>query len=132
MTGYVSRVRSLLAGITDLCPEHLRQSIRHVQRNCDIECNVHTTGPDWEDCKQPDRAAGERMALALASITHLLARLDAVEALAAIWEASGESDMAASRTAGDEHIAMVLLTEGAAMVENARLIRNALRGEGEA
>lgn len=81
MTGYVSRVRSLLAGITDLCPEHLRQSIRHVQRNCDIDCNVHDAVETWDECKQPDRAAGERMALALASIPHLLARLDAVEAL---------------------------------------------------
>lgn len=48
--------------------------------------------------------------------------------LADLWEREGERDMAYSKTFTDERIAMILLTEGAAMVENARLIRNAVRG----
>lgn len=53
-----------------------------------------------------------------------------VMALADLWEREGESDMAFSKTITDEHAAMLLLTGGAEMVENARLIRNAIRGIG--
>jgi hypothetical protein len=67
------------AGLMDLCAEHLRQSIRHVQRNCDIDCNTHED--TWDDCKQPERGDGERMAAALASIPRLTAAVDAVLAL---------------------------------------------------
>jgi hypothetical protein len=121
VTGYMSHVRSLLAGITDLCPEHLRQSIRHVQRNCDIECNVHDAGPDWEDCKQPDRAAGERMAQALAEIPDLLARLDAVEKIAASMDRIAEFNL--SILPSDDM--------GISLKQHAQDLRAALIGEGE-
>jgi hypothetical protein len=52
--------------------------------------------------------------------------LERVEALAASWEARGESDMAYSKTIPDDDVAMALLTSGADMVENARHIRAAL------
>jgi len=50
-----------------------------------------------------------------------------VEALAEMWHKRGESDMAYSKTIPDEDIAMAILTDGAARVENARHIRNAIR-----
>lgn len=75
----LSAIREQAEGLTDLCPEHLRQSIRHVQRNCDIDCNTHEDDP--YACKQPDRYDGERMANALASIPGLLVALERVEAL---------------------------------------------------
>ena len=56
--------------------------------------------------------------------------LTRIEALAEQWTKRGEHDMAFSKTIPDEDIAMVLLTEGASMVENARHIRNALKGDG--
>jgi hypothetical protein len=122
-------------GLTDLCAEHLRQSIRHVQRNCDIDCNIHEddVNATWDDCKQPDRGDGDRMAAVLADIPYLLtlarkqaAALEAVEALAKAWESRGEHDMKFSKSIPDEDIAMAILTEGASKVENARHIRNAL------
>jgi hypothetical protein len=72
-------IKASSAGLSDLCAEHLRQSIRHVQRNCDIDCNTHED--TWDDCKQPDRGDGERMAAALASIPRMIAAVDAVLAL---------------------------------------------------
>jgi phage gp36-like protein len=122
-------------GLTDLCAEHLRQSIRHVQRNCDIDCNVHEDEAEWDACKQPDRYDGDRMAAALADVPFLLdlagkqqAQLEAVRDLADQWHARGESDMAFSKTIPDENISIVILTDGATMVEIARHIRNALEG----
>lgn len=61
-------------GLTNLCPEYLRAGIRHLQRNCDMECFVH--GDDWEACEQPDRYDGERIAKALADIPWLLAEVE--------------------------------------------------------
>jgi hypothetical protein len=69
----LAAIEARAQGLTDLCPEHLRQSIRHVQRNVDIDCNVHEDETTWDDCKQPDRYDGERMAAALADIPALLA-----------------------------------------------------------
>lgn len=63
-------------GLTNLCPEYLRAGIRHLQRNCDMDCSVHDE--DWEACEQPDRYDGERIAKALADIPWLL---DEVERL---------------------------------------------------
>ena len=54
--------------------------------------------------------------------------LSRVSQLANDWHMCGESTMAYSKTVPDEHISMNLLTEGAAMVENARHIRNAIAG----
>lgn len=54
--------------------------------------------------------------------------LNRVQELADLWTKRGEHDMAFSKTVPDEDIAMVLLTEGATMVENARHIRNAIAG----
>jgi len=126
LSSLLAPIRARAEGVTDLCPEYLRQSIRHVQRNCDIECNVHVDESTWDDCKQPDRYDGARMAEVLASIPRLLSALDAVDKLAEQWHARGEHDMAFSKTIQDEDIAMELLTHGAGMVENARHIRNAV------
>ena len=91
MTGVSERLDAIearSAGLTDLCAEYLRQSIRHVQRNCDIECNVHEDETQWDACKQPDRYDGDRIAAVLADIPGLLdlarkqqAALDAVRAV---------------------------------------------------
>lgn len=78
-------IKARTEGLTDLCPEHLRQSIRHVQRNCDIECNTHEDESTWDDCKQPDRYDGERMAGALADVARLVAAVEAVLGLAYKW-----------------------------------------------
>lgn len=75
MTATTARLDAIEAraeGLTDLCAEHLRQSIRHVQRNCDIDCNIHEDETTWDDCKQPDRGDGDRMAAVLADIPDLL------------------------------------------------------------
>lgn len=61
--------------------------------------------------------------------TEAEAAIARVMTLADLWEREGESDMAVSKTVTDEDVAMALLTEGASMVENARLIRNAIRGQ---
>ncbi|MDQ0241210.1 hypothetical protein [Arthrobacter bambusae] len=74
-------IRETSDGLTDLCPEHLRQGIRHLQRNCDIDCNVHDNESTWDDCNQPDRYDGDRMARALASIPRLIQALEAVAGL---------------------------------------------------
>lgn len=73
------------------------------------------------------------IAHAPADVAYLLAELRKahealarVEELASAWTARGEHDMAFSKTVPDEDIAMVLLTEGASMVENARHIRAAV------
>lgn len=55
--------------------------------------------------------------------------LERVERLAIGWHLRGESDMAFSKTLPDEDIAVAILTDGAAKVENARHIRNALKGD---
>lgn len=85
LTERLDAIEARSAGLTDLCAEHLRQSIRHVQRNCDIPCNIHEDEDTWDDCKQPDRYDGDRMAALLADIPFLLdgarkqqAALDAV------------------------------------------------------
>lgn len=65
-------IREQAEDLTDLCPEYMSQGIRHLQRNCDLGCYTH----DDDDCNQPGRYDGERMANALASIPRLLAALD--------------------------------------------------------
>ena len=96
MTGVSERLDAIearSAGLTDLCAEYLRQSIRHVQRNCDIECNVHEDETQWDACKQPDRYDGDRIAAVLADIPGLLdlarkqqAALDAVTGRLDEWD----------------------------------------------
>jgi hypothetical protein len=72
-------MRARSEGLTDLCAEHLRQGIRHLQRNCHIECNVHEDDIDEPDaCKQPDRHDGDRMAAALADLPRFFAAVEAV------------------------------------------------------
>ena len=79
-------IKAEAKGLTDLCPEHLRQSIRHVQRNCDIECNEHPNGDHWLECHQPDRYDGERMAKSLGNIERLTRAVEAVLALAGQYD----------------------------------------------
>jgi hypothetical protein len=76
--------------------------------------------------KTAPRAADAILAAGYGDVREQQAALERVEALAALWEARGESDMAYSKTIPDEDIAMALLTSGAGMVENARHIRIAL------
>lgn len=85
-------IRERAQGLTELCPEHLRQSIRHVQRNCDISCNVHDADPYDHDCKQPDRYDGDRMAAALADIPRLITALGAVELTARYLDTLADGD----------------------------------------
>lgn len=75
-------------GLTDLCAEHLRQGIRHLNRNCSIECNVHPDDDETDACNQPERHDGDRMATALADLPRLFAAVDAVAALHApfVWD----------------------------------------------
>lgn len=42
----------------DWCPDYLHSAIRHVQRNCDIDCYAHDDPAGWSNCGQPDRYAG--------------------------------------------------------------------------
>ena len=68
----------------------------------------------------------QEVAYLLAELRKAHEALERVEGLAGAWTARGEHDMAFSKTVPDEDIAMVLLTEGASMVENARHIRVAV------
>jgi hypothetical protein len=74
-------MRARAEGLTDLCAEHLRQGIRHLNRNCHIECNVHEDVDEPDACKQPERHDGDRMAAALADLPKLFAAVDAVRNL---------------------------------------------------
>ncbi|MCB5281115.1 hypothetical protein [Arthrobacter sp. ES1] len=64
-------------GLTDLCAEHLRQGIRHLQRNCHIECNVHED-VETDACRHPAQGDGDRMAASLADLPRLFAAVEAV------------------------------------------------------
>jgi len=93
-TDQIAAIEARAEGLTNLCAEHLRQSIRHVQRNVDIDCNVHEDEDTWGDCIQPLRHDGDRMAAVLADIPALLAMvreqraaLERVEALCSDWDA---------------------------------------------
>jgi hypothetical protein len=93
-TKHLDAIEDRAKGLTDLCAEHLRQSIRHVQRNCDIDCNVHEDETEWDACKQPDRYDGHRMAAVLADVPYVLdlarkqhAALEAANHLADKWQA---------------------------------------------
>jgi hypothetical protein len=74
-------MRARAEGLTDLCAEHLRQGIRHLNRNCSIECNVHPDDEETDACRQPERHDGDRMAAALADLPTLFAAVDAVAKL---------------------------------------------------
>jgi hypothetical protein len=74
-------MRARAEGLTDLCAEHLRQGIRHLNRNCHIECNVHADTHETDTCKQPARHDGDRMAESLAGLPKLFAAVDAVRSL---------------------------------------------------
>lgn len=66
------------------------------------------------------------IAAAPTDTARLLAAVKAVSDLANEWEQRGEYDMAYSKTIQDEDIAIEILKSGAQMVDDARLIRNAL------
>lgn len=105
-----------------------------------IGYEVH--GPEGEPINSRHRETFSRgdaefIAMAPGDVHYLLAELrkrdealERVERLATGWHLRGESDMAFSKTLPDEDIAMAILTDGAAQVENARHIRNALKGDG--
>lgn len=74
-------IKTRAAGLTDLCPDYMARGIRHLARNCDLDCPTH--GEDGvETCQVPERGDGERLAKALADLPKLTAALDAVLATA--------------------------------------------------
>ncbi|MEO3931384.1 hypothetical protein WMO79_01030 [Micrococcaceae bacterium Sec7.4] len=81
-------MRARSEGLTNLCAEYLRQGVRHLNRNCHIECNVHEDDEDTDACNQPERHDGDRMASALADLPTLFAAVDAVTSLHApfVWD----------------------------------------------
>jgi hypothetical protein len=66
----------------------------------------------------------------LAMVRERDAALERVRELAHAWESRGEHDMKFSKTIPDEDFAIALLTDGAQMVENARLIIAAITATG--
>jgi len=128
----LSAIRAQLAGITPGPWEFVGPDIEQcgevfgtVIENS-VDCGSYCYGGS---VKQEVKAADAAfIAAAPSTVAGLLAVVERVEALASAWEARGEHDMKFSKTIPDEDIAMHLLTEGASMVENARHIRNAIRG----
>ena len=88
----------------------------------DIDCRsaVHSGHPADFECYDWLDEARELLEVA---VPHMLA---GVTALADEWEADGEEVMALSKRTLDKREATMCLMEGATMVENARLIRNAI------
>lgn len=124
MTADLSGIRPLLAGITP----------------GKWEVKPFRSGFGGDPERQPDfwevgesivyeEADAAFIAAAPSTVARLLGIVERVEALASAWEARGEHDMKFSKTIPDEDIAMAILTEGASMVENARHIRNAIKGD---
>lgn len=135
MSGYVSRVRSLLAGITPGPWAHYG----------DLTHEVYPTNGNHDD--EPDNIASEVprladaafIAEAPAAVTHLLARLDAVEALAAEFDSEAAASRAvveniiysSKRLSDLDRLEISQHRHHATIAENhAKRIRAALAGEG--
>jgi hypothetical protein len=56
----------------DLCERYLYEAIRHVERNCYIECPEHDTEESRLRCNNPARHDGARMARLLNAIPELV------------------------------------------------------------
>lgn len=62
----------------NLCPDYMYRAIRHVERNCDIECAREELDEN-HDCIRPDRYDGEAMAVALSDLAALVAVAEEVQ-----------------------------------------------------
>lgn len=121
-------------------PQSLRLPVHTVGREdqpCDPEDNFDYYRHTASEISELTMETAEFIAHSPSDVAYLLAELrkrdealERVERLAIGWHLRGESDMAFSKTLPDEDIAMAILTDGAAKVENARHIRNALKGDG--
>ena len=75
----LAAIRTDLAelGNVNYCPDYMYQALRHVQRNCDLECGTHPwDGPDEDACHSPGRYDGTAIARLLAAIPALLAAVE--------------------------------------------------------
>lgn len=74
-------IRADLAELGDVnyCPAYLYQAVRHVQRNCEIECGEHGYD-DESNCVEPGRYDGTAMARLLAAVPALLAAVESAHA----------------------------------------------------
>lgn len=61
-----------------LCPDYMAQGIRHLERNCDLDCHAEVQNP-YHDCTRPDRYDGEDMAKALGDLAALVAVVEEVQ-----------------------------------------------------
>lgn len=57
----MGKTPSFEGGDADWCPDWLYSGIRHLVRNCDIECSKHDVEPGG-DCGWPHRYAGAHIA----------------------------------------------------------------------
>ncbi len=64
-------IKRVIADLEDLplplCESYMYEAIRHVMRNCDIECPEHCS-----ECTTPNRHDGSRMARLLNAIPDLV------------------------------------------------------------
>ena len=76
----LDEVRELLAVIapTPWCKDWLYTAIRHVVRNCDLECGSDVHSPS--ECSQPNKYDGDRIAALVNAIPFLLSELERKEA----------------------------------------------------
>lgn len=65
----------------NLCPDYMAQGIRHLERNCDLDCHAEVQNP-YHDCTRPDKYDGEDMAKALGDLAALVAVVEEVQARA--------------------------------------------------
>lgn len=77
----LENIKERTAGLTGLCADYMQRSIRHLQRNCEIECPIHAEDPEAL-CQQPELHDGARIAAVLADQPKMTAALDAVLATA--------------------------------------------------
>jgi hypothetical protein len=137
----LSAIRAQLAGITpgpwemdgmDAGHSKYEMNLWVATKDGDTICDMDglSRSRNEKAAKDDGHADAAFIAAAPETIARLLGALERVAALAAAWEARGEHDMAYSKTIPDEDIAMTVYLEGVAMVEDARLIRAAITGEG--
>lgn len=62
----------------DLCPDYMYRAIRHLERNCEIECAREELDEN-HCCIHPDRYDGEAMAVALSDLAALVAAVEEVQ-----------------------------------------------------
>ena len=83
----LEQIKTRAEKFADLCPDYMYRAIRHLERNCDVECEAAEEDENHV-CNHPDRYEGEDMAKVLADVPKLLAALEAVEEVAQQLEAT--------------------------------------------